>query len=87
MEDGCCQRRTLPSTWACMQGKGRVYFIALGNADADVTPNIEKVTPKARQLTHWRPPQRVAPPTPRHGGTPPWTADFRLWVRAAFCWG
>ena len=74
MKGACYQRPPFPSTWARMQGKGRVYFNsmahredvwsgkllqqivlgglawAMGNADADVKPNIEQVTPKAWQL-------------------------------------
>lgn len=74
MQGACYQRPSFPSTWARMQGKGRVYFNsmahredvwesdpfqqillggmawALGNVDADVTPNIDKVTPNAWQL-------------------------------------
>jgi uncharacterized protein len=74
MQGACYQRPPFPSTWARMQGKGRVYFNsmahredvwesdpfqqillggmawALGNVDADVTPNIDKVTPNAWQL-------------------------------------
>jgi uncharacterized protein len=74
MQGACYQRPPFPSTWARMQGKGRVYFNsmahredvwesdpfqqillggmawALGNVDADVTPNIDKVTPHAWQL-------------------------------------
>ena len=76
MKGGCYQRPPFPSTWARMQGKGRVFYTAmahredvwagqpfqqvllgglawtLGNANADVTPNIEKVTPQAWQLTN-----------------------------------
>lgn len=75
MKGKCYARPPFPSTWARMQGKGRVFFTALGhrediwtnelcqqiilggiawtlgNAPADVTPNIAKVTPKAGQLT------------------------------------
>lgn len=74
MNGGCYQRPAFPSTWARMQGKGRVFFTsmahredvwegepfqqivlgglawALGNVDADVTPNMEKAAPKASQL-------------------------------------
>jgi len=74
MKGGCYQRPPFPSTWARMQGKGRVFYTALGhrediwtnplvqqiilgglawalgNADADVTPNVEKVTPEAWKL-------------------------------------
>ena len=74
MKGACYARPPFPSTWARMQGKGRVYFTsmahredvwsgqpfqqillgglawALGNAEADVTPNIDQVTPKANQL-------------------------------------
>ena len=74
MQGACSQRPAFPSTWARMQGKGRVYFNsmahredvwesdlfhqillggmawAMGNIDADVTPNIERVAPKAWQL-------------------------------------
>jgi len=74
MNGGCYQRPPFPSTWARMQGKGRVFFTsmahredvwdgepfqqivlgglawALGNVDADIAPNIDEVTPKARQL-------------------------------------
>ncbi len=74
MNGGCYQRPPFPSTWARMQGKGRVFFTsmahredvwegepfqqivlggfawALGNVDADVTPNIDEVAPKASQL-------------------------------------
>jgi type 1 glutamine amidotransferase len=74
MQGDCYQRPPFPSTWARMQGKGRVFFTsmahredvwegtvfqqivlgglswALGNTDADITPNIETVTPKAAVL-------------------------------------
>lgn len=74
MKGGCYQRPAFPSTWARMQGKGRVFFTsmahredvwegepfqqivlgglawALGNVDADVTPNIGKAAPKGSQL-------------------------------------
>jgi len=74
MKGGCYQRPPFPSTWARMQGKGRVFYTALGhrediwtnplvqqiilgglawalgNADADVAPNVEKVTPEAWKL-------------------------------------
>ena len=74
MRGACYQRPPFPSTWARLQGKGRVFFTsmahredtwagepfqqivlgglawALGNAGADVTPNIDKVTPQASQL-------------------------------------
>ena len=76
MKGGCYQRPPFPSTWARMQGKGRVFFTsmahredvwqgepfrqivlgglawALGNVDADVTPNVQQATPKASQLKH-----------------------------------
>ncbi len=67
-------RPPFPSTWARMQGKGRVFYTsmghrpdvwanagfqsvllgginwALGRVDADVTPNLDKVAPKANEL-------------------------------------
>ncbi|MEI6862357.1 MAG: ThuA domain-containing protein, partial [Verrucomicrobiota bacterium] len=63
-----------PSTWARMQGKGRVFYTSMGHrddvwtnpafqsvllgginwatgrVDADVTPNLDKVAPKANEL-------------------------------------
>jgi type 1 glutamine amidotransferase len=74
MKGKCYQRPPFPSTWARMQGKGRVFFTSMahredvwagdvlkqivlggvawatGNADADVTPNIDQAAPKANQL-------------------------------------
>jgi type 1 glutamine amidotransferase len=74
MTGACYQRPPFPSTWARQQGKGRVFFSAighrediwegepfqsiilgalawaLGNVDAEIPPNIDKVTPKASQL-------------------------------------
>ncbi len=74
MNGGCYQRPPFPSTWARMQGKGRVFFTsmahredvwegepfqqivlgglawALGNVDADLTPNVDTAAPKASQL-------------------------------------
>lgn len=68
------QRPPYPSTWARMQGKGRVFYTSLGhredvwlsplfqeilfggiawavgNVDADVTPNLAKVAPRANEL-------------------------------------
>lgn len=83
-------RAPFPSTWARMQGKGRVFYTsmghredvwtnpvfqavltgglnwALGRVDADVTPNLGKVTPKANEL-----PAYVAPaPKPTPAATP-----------------
>jgi len=74
MKGDCYQRPPFPSTWARMQGQGRVYFTslahredvwegkpmqpilmgglawALGNVQADVTPNMARVTPHAGTL-------------------------------------
>jgi len=68
------QRPPFPSTWARRQGKGRVFYTAmghredvwtnrtfqqillggiawaLGNVEAEIAPNIDKVTPQAEQL-------------------------------------
>ena len=68
------QRPNYPTTWARMEGKGRVFYTDMGHrddiwtnpvfqsvlegalnwalkrVDADVTPNLEKVTPKATEL-------------------------------------
>lgn len=67
-------RPPFPSTWARMQGKGRVFYTAMGhredvwdsekfqqvllggfgwamkNVDADIQPNIDRVTPEAGKL-------------------------------------
>ena len=67
-------RPPFPSTWARMQGKGRVFYTSMGHredvwtsaefqssllgginwatgrVEADVTPNLAKVAPKANEL-------------------------------------
>ncbi len=67
-------RPPFPSTWARLQGKGRVFYTSMGHRDdvwtsaafqsvllgginwatgrveADVTPNLEKVAPKANEI-------------------------------------
>ena len=74
MKGDCYQRPPFPSTWARRQGKGRVFFSAighrediwegqpfqqiilgglawaLGNVDAEIPPNVDQVTPQAKQL-------------------------------------
>ena len=74
MKGECYQRPDFPSTWARMQGKGRVFYTslghredvwtnptfqaitlggfawAMGNVDAKIPPNIDKVTPGANKL-------------------------------------
>lgn len=74
MQGDCYQRPPFPSTWARMQGQGRVFFTSLahredvwegatlqqivlgglawvlGDVTADVTPNMDQVTPQAGKL-------------------------------------
>jgi len=78
------QRPPYPSTWARMQGKGRVFYTsmghredvwtnpvfqtllmggldwALGRVEADVTPNLAKVTPEAGVLPPYVEPKAPA---------------------------
>jgi uncharacterized protein len=83
------KRDNYPSTWARMEGKGRVFYTnlghrddvwthpgfqsllmggldwALGRLEADVTPNLDKVTPKANVLPKYyeKPPAAPAAAT------------------------
>lgn len=74
MEGNLYQRPPYPSTWARLQGKGRVFYTSMGHredvwtnplfqtllmggldwalrrVDADLTPNMKKVTPEADVL-------------------------------------
>jgi type 1 glutamine amidotransferase len=97
MADANYARPPYPSTWARMQGKGRVFYTSMGHradvwanpgfqsvllgginwatgrVDADVTPNLDKVTPKANQLQSAPAPRggrRGGPPGGPAGGAP-----------------
>jgi type 1 glutamine amidotransferase len=91
-------RPPYPSTWARMQGKGRVFYTsmghredvwtnpvfqsvltgglnwALGRVDADVTPNVSQVAPKANELPAYVAPAPKPAAAPAASTTPKPTA-------------